>query len=128
MRVSKTVREYIEEQVEKAYPHEEKYYSDLQREQQDKVDDWIEGKLAVISKEAEQLFGDLYEANKGQKKFNFCGSATWGVKLKSAIKCNELREKRREKVNKKISEIILTLELGGNKADLDRILAEIRAE
>lgn len=128
MRVSKTVREYIEEQVEKAYPHEEKYYSDLQSEQQHKVDDWIEGKLNALIEEAEHLFGDLYEAGEGKKKFEFSIRTAWGVRLKSALKCDELKKKRKEKVNKKISEIILTLELGGNKADLDRMLAEIRAE
>lgn len=128
MRVSKTVREYIEAQVEQAYPHEEKYYSDLQSEQQNKVDDWIEGKLKAIAEEAEHLFGDLYEAGEGKKKFDFSGRAGWNIRLKSAIKCDELRRKRKEKVNKKISEIILTLELGGNKADLDRMLSEIRAE
>ena len=41
------------------------------------------------------------------------------------MKANTDRDNRRKAVNKKIEDIIVTLELGGTKADLEKMLSEI---
>jgi hypothetical protein len=41
------------------------------------------------------------------------------------IKANTDKENRRKAVNQKIEDIIVTLELGGTKADLEKMLSEI---
>ena len=48
---------------------------------------------------------------------------TWNSPIE--CKANTDKEMRRKAVNQKIEDIIVTLELGGTKADLEKMLSEI---
>ena len=128
MRVSKTVKDYIEKQVNARYPKTEN------EQNFDKLTD-------IVSKANEQYHKLMEEAKEKiieeiskefnlqtvciDKKINYSYSpfGTWGTKERELADID--RQNRRVEINQKIEDIIVTLELGGTKADLEKILNEI---
>ena len=127
MRVSKAVRNYIEKEVAKRFPKTER---ELQHEQnKDKIN---QANQEIKEKMAISLTTIMVEV---AKKYNITDEIairrydrdyfdTWDcVSHKNA---NTDRRAREEQINKTIENIIVTLELGGTKADLEKMLAEIK--
>jgi hypothetical protein len=128
MRVSKTVREYIEKQVASKFAKSE---NELQHEQDSHL-------VAVANDEYHQLMKQASEEITKQliakhniakdmvdKRSNYSYSpfGTWNTRIRElADKDNRVRQ---EEQTKKVNDIIVNLELGGTKADLERMLAEI---
>ena len=127
MRVSKTVREYIEKQVASKFPkteielyqeQQEQIASRMNQEYQDRVEKAKAEIVASIAKEYEINESDIAIRNNYGNVFSTFNTPT-------AMKANTAKSERQKAVHAKIDDIIVTLELGGTKADLEKMLAEI---
>ena len=133
MRVSKTVKEYIEKEVRnKIY---EKYA--FEKETKEKQLDFLKEVRETAQQEAfkayiqtvkEMIKDYVYiEIDENiEKKFYISGYNN--IRIKDSAYTNNIHnwESRANKeIKEKVEEIIVTLELGGNKKDLDRMLKEI---
>ena len=128
MRVSKVVREYIEKQVWAKYPKTEReLYAEQISELVNKAKEEHRRRLNQMKKDlADEIvakYGLTEEMGKQDIEYHDYMFLTYN----SPIQCraNTDKENRRKAVNSKIEEIIITLELGGTKADLEKMLSEI---
>ena len=127
MRVSKTVREYIEKQVASKFPkteielyqeQQEQIASQMNKEYCDRVE---KVKADIIAKLAQE-----YEINEGDIAIrNNYGNVFSTFNTPTAMLANTAKSERQKAVREKIDDIIVNLELGGTKEDLERLLAEI---
>lgn len=134
MRVTKAVREYIEKQVrakiEKKYEWEK---NEAQRIRDIRDDIGARARKAAydaavaILREAEQ-YPDLFE----YEEMKFANFDIWrlcdGITLKDACYITSVHKyggRMHNEIQETVQNIIVTLELGGNKADLDRMLSEL---
>lgn len=133
MRVTKKVEEYIRAQVRtKVFPKYEAEKAESQRIIQLKNN--IESRASQAAIEAAKaIFAeakaheDILEYNEDavEQAYLSCYRPI-NIKNFSYIDSVHKWETRlNEEVNKIVGEIVITLELGGNKADLDRMLSEI---
>lgn len=127
MRVSKTVREYIEKQVASKFPkteielyqeQQEQIASKMNQEYYDRVEKAKADIIASIAKEYEIHEEEIAIRNNYGNVFSTFNTPT-------AMKANTAKSERQKAINEKIDDIIVTLELGGTKADLEKMLAEI---
>ena len=127
MRVTKTVKEYIAKQVASKFPkteielyqeQQEQIASKMNQEYYDRVEKAKADIIASIAKEYEINEGDIAIRHNYGNVFSTFNTPT-------AIKANTAKSERQKTINEKIDDIIVTLELGGTKADLERLLAEI---
>ena len=127
MRVSKAVREYIEKQVASKFPkteielyqeQQEQIASKMNQEYQDRVEKAKAEIVASIAKEYEINESDIAIRNNYGNVFSTFNTPT-------AMKANTAKSERQKTINEKVNDIIVTLELGGTKADLEKMLAEI---
>ena len=127
MRVSKAVREYIEKQVASKFPkteielyqeQQEQVASRMNQEYQDRVEKAKAEIVASIAKEYEINESDIAIRHNYGNVFSTFNTPT-------AIKANTAKSERQTAIRSKIEDIIVTLELGGTKADLEKMLAEI---
>ena len=129
MRVSKVVKEYIEKQVIAKYPKSEnelkaEQVKDLVNKANQEMTELMDKAKKEISNQIIAKYGLTEEMGKQETtsyhdyKFN-----NWNSPIE--IKANTDKQNRKVAINQKIEEIIVTLELGGTKADLEKILAEI---
>ena len=128
MRVSKTVREYIEKQVWAKYPKTERelyaeQISELVNQARKEHNERLEKMKKELADEIVAKYGLTEEMGKQDSSYHDYVFFTYN----SPIQCraNTDKEERRKAVNQKIDDIIVTLELGGTKADLEKMLAEI---
>ena len=127
MRVSKTVREYIEKQVASKFPktdielfqeQQEQIASKMNQEYYDRVEKAKAEIIASIAKEYEIHEEEIVIRNNYGNVFSTFNTPT-------AMKANTAKSERQKAMREKIDDIIVSLELGGTKADLERMLAEI---
>ena len=134
MRVTKAVREYIEKQVrakiEKKYEAEK---NESKRIKDIKAD--IETRAAEAARQA--AIAVFMEAKNYEDILDFDEKFVQDIYMSGYSRVLDLKDKvyqssihnwsRRmnNEVDEKVQDIIVTLELGGNKADLDRMLSEI---
>lgn len=127
MRVSKTVREYIEKQVASKFPktdielfqeQQEQIASKMNQEYYDRVEKAKAEIITSIAKEYEIHEEEIVIRNNYGNVFSTFNTPT-------AMKANTAKSERQKAMREKIDDIIVSLELGGTKADLERMLAEI---
>ena len=127
MRVSKAVREYIEKQVKAKYPQTEsellyKQGQQLISQASDEYTKRLEIAKNDLAKQIAKEYGITEEIAKINVRwgnpYETCGTA---IRTKAETDNAE----RRKAIDEKIEDIIVTLELGGTKVDLERMLAEI---
>lgn len=127
MRVSKTVREYIEKQVASKFPktdielfqeQQEQIASKMNQEYYDRVEKAKAEIIASIAKEYEIHEEEIVIRNNYGNVFSTFNTPT-------AMKANTAKSERQKAMREKIDDIIVSLELGGTKADLEKMLAEI---
>ena len=127
MRVSKTVREYIEAQVANKFPKtESELYYEQTKEIVSKASREYEERLEKAKQEIAEQVAQEYGIVEDMAKINlhWCNPyETCGTKVRTQAETDGVE--RRKAINKKINDIIVTLELGGTKADLEKMLAEI---
>jgi hypothetical protein len=128
MRVSKAVKDYIEKQVCAKYPKSEnelkaEQVKDLVNKANQEMIELIEKAKKEISNQVIAKYGLTEEMGKQDSQYQNYKFSSWNSPIE--IKANTDRENRRVAINQKIEDIIVTLELGGTKADLEKMLAEI---
>lgn len=134
MRVTKVVQEYITKQVrtkiEQKYEAEK---SEAERIRNLKFD--IEQRATkaarqaalVVLKEAKN-HADILDYDERCAEDMYFSGLNRVISLKDSIYENSLHKwnvRMRDEIEEKVRDIIVTLELGGNKADLDRMLSEL---
>lgn len=128
MRVSKAVKEYIEKQVRAKFPKTEE---ELQYEKVNHIVNAASNEYHELMKQAKQeiveklvkkydLTSDMVEE---KTSYSYSPFGTW--KTKEREQANKAERERNTAINETIENIIVTLELGGTKADLEKMLAEI---
>lgn len=128
MRVTRIIREYVEKRVREQFP---KTTEELAWEaEKDKMSKAIEQAEILIGAYAEQVIKELNEKYEFKdyclKKHNYyhvtdtyqSDSIIYQISLKA-------KEERNKKINKTIEDILISLELGGTKAELEEMLANI---
>lgn len=128
MRVSKTVREYIEKQVASKFAKTE---NELQYDQNCTIVNNANDEYHQLMKQAseeitKQLIAkhNIAEDMVEEKScYSYSPFGTWGTKIRELA--DKDRRVRQEEQAKKVNDIIVTLELGGTKADLEKMLSEI---
>ena len=128
MRVTKTIRAYIRENVEKKL--EIKYAPLKERKdtalnaKKELIEHAEEEAIKVVKKVLEEAVSNkalVYNEEMVDRVFNYCG-------LPNCLDLNRelyYERKMEDEVDKITNDIVVELELGGNKADLDRMLSEI---
>ena len=133
MRVTKKVENYIREQVKaKVMPKYEAEKAESKRIINLRND--IENRACEAAKQAAMAvfaevkeYDDIFELDENsiRKAYLSC-SRPIGIKdFCYTDSVHKWESRYAEEVNKIVDNIIVTLELGGNKADLDRMLSEI---
>ena len=137
MRVTKTIKDYVTRTVKETYntPTEEEKNLKILREEIDIAVDEINKEFRpIIEKRLEEfnMAHNLDERTGGLKFRNelICFSDSYELTHYSEIgkTAREAKEAREKKIRDAIDHIILTLELGGNKADLNRMLNELKED
>ena len=127
MRNSKAVRDYIEKQVASKFPkteielyqeQQEQIASRMNQEYQDRVE---KAKAEIITNLAQEY--KIHEEEIAIRH-NY-GNVFSTFNTPVAMKANTAKSERQKAIHSKIEDIIVTLELGGTKADLEKMLAEI---
>ena len=127
MRVSKTVREYIEKQVASKFPKTE---IELYQEQQEQIASKMNQEYYDrVEKAKADIIVELAQEYKiHEEEIAICpkyGKVFSTFNTPTAMKANTAKSERQKTIHSKIDDIIVTLELGGTKADLEKMLAEI---
>lgn len=133
MRVTKRVEDYIREQVRaKIMPKYEAEKAESKRIIGVKND--IESRASEAAKQAAMAvfteakeYNDIFELDEDsiQKAYFSCYRP---IEIKDFCYINSVHKwesRYSAEVNKIVGDIVVTLELGGNKADLDRMLSEL---
>ena len=128
MRVTKTIRAYIRENVEKKL--EIKYAPLKERKgialdaKKELIERAKEEAIKIMKNVLEEAVSNkalVYNEEMVDRVFNYCG-------LPNCLDLNKelyYERKMEDEVDKITNDIVIELELGGNKADLDRMLSEI---
>lgn len=127
MRVSTKVKEYIAKQVASKFPkteielyqeQQEQIANQMNQEYHDRVEKAKADIITSIANEYEIHDRDIAIRNNYGNVFSTFNTPT-------AMKANTAKSERQKTINEKIDNIIVSLELGGTKADLEKMLAEI---
>ena len=131
MRVSKTVREYIEKKVSEKV--NAKY--DAERIEADRQNKAINDFWNNLTKELEVLA--VERVNKFLEKNSFAerGSGSHIISTYSSVisiadrnmtsSVHNWKNRAKAEIKEKVEDIVVTLELGGTKEDLERMISEI---
>lgn len=130
MRVTKLIREYVEKRVKAAYPKSEaeliwEEKSRRANEALTRANDVVEAYAKKIAEEFNAEFG-LAE-NYRIKAFdgrNWFGTSWYGD-CEEYQASRKAENERHKKIAETVEEILISLELGGTKAELEEMLANI---
>lgn len=133
MRVTKKVENYIREQVKaKIMPKYEAEKAEARRILDIKND--IENRASQAAKEAAQAIyaevkahGELFELSEEalQRAYLYCYNVISIKNYSYSDSVYKWDSRYHAEVDRVVDNIVVTLELGGSKADLDRMLSEI---
>ena len=125
MRVTKLVREYVTKEVSKVYDEPIKNATKNYDEEKEMIENQFQAILDEANERAEAILSKHkgYEMKYCNKEpFMRSGSIfNYDKWNEGQLKANELRQ---EKLNK-IDDILITLELGGTKAELEEMIKNI---
>lgn len=129
MRVTKIIKEYVEETVNGIYDPIIGNCSKDYSEKKNEVDEILEkmvNELDVAAKKVIKEHGFTINSWYGKEQHIVGYTCNFGDKEYKSVadKRNELRDEKR----RKIQDILVNLELGGTKAELDEMLKNIREE
>ena len=131
MRVSKTVREYIEKKVsEKVNAKYDAERIEAERQNKVKNDFWDSLSKELEALAAERVNKFLEEnsfAGKGARNniISYYTDAIIVADRHMTSSVHNWRNRARTEIKEKVEDIIVTLELGGTKEDLERMINEI---
>ena len=133
MRVTKKVENYIREQVKakvmpkyEAEKAESKRILNLKNDIESRASEAARQAAIAVFNEAKK-YGDIFEVDEDSilKSYLSCYRPITIKGFNYIESIHNWESRYAEEVNKIVDNIIVTLELGGNKADLDRMLNEI---
>lgn len=134
MRVTKAVREYIEKQVRakveqkyEAEKNESKRIKDIKADIETRAAEAARQAAIAVFMEAKN-YEDILDFNEKFMQDIYMNGSYRVLDLKDGVYQHSIHNWSRRmhsEVDEKVQDIIVTLELGGNKADLDRMLSEI---
>lgn len=133
MKVTKLIREYVEEQVAKVYDAKVNPYSE-QAESDRQMLKAFEEKLRTQQREAIEKFiseNELFEDCWGGLKPKTVSTTVPGFTYtltRAIIDEKKWKEENKKAKNAKVREIILTLELGANRQELNDMIAKLMEE
>lgn len=131
MRVTKTIREYIEKKVDEKISA--KYEAEkLEAKRQTEIEKEIleaasEAALEVFTKTIKNAVTNIEFLEIHEECFPTCYKSN-AISIKDRCYVNSVHHwttRKNKEVKEKVDDIIVALELGGTKADLDKILTEI---
>lgn len=129
MRVTKIIREYVEETINEIYSPIIENCSKGYSEKKNEVEDILE-KMAdefdTAAKKVIKEHGFTINSWYGAEKHIVSYACNFGEKEYAPILAE--RKKLRDEKMQKIQDILVNLELGGTKAELDEMLKNIREE
>lgn len=128
MRVSKIVREYIEDQVAKKFPSSNAPEYDAALALLNGFESSLQKKVEAIIKEEVAAFCAVHPIAK-EAKFRVRSGwrcVEWSL-YRTALDTenNKHKQTMRDCREKALTNILVTLELGGTRADLERMIAEL---
>jgi hypothetical protein len=138
MRVTKVIREYIEEKVAEKLPYPEKPKDSLEEELAQVMKEMLVAAKAKLKEFAYQHKGEFYFGWSGCDYDNFEGQCKYidneleirgcsCIHSKEEEEYKKLRKDIQDKRKEAVKDIIITLELGGTKAELEEMLAKVGA-
>lgn len=131
MKVTRLIREYVAEQVAAKYPEteaEKQYKEKLARirnkeeELNKKIKDYA---LDLCEQANKDLDIDNWEREDHFHLYNYCSYISDGYNNPYARNLNSLKEERTKKINEAVKNILVNLELGATKAELDMMLRKL---
>lgn len=130
MRVTKTVREYIEKKVaEKVYVKYEAEKLEAKR-QYEEINNFIkeleDTMNEYVDKHIKMFVEEHPYAERGAREKLVCFYSTINVAdrhMNSSV--HNWQKRALAEIKEKVDDIVVTLELGGTKADLERMISEI---
>ena len=130
MRVTKLIREYVCKKVRENFPQtaEEIAWEELKDraiKAQTKANDLIGKYAKKIAEEVNAEFGLPDDYNLSSYDDRNYVSSCWCSRADAYQKASKARDVRDKKIAETIEDILITLEMGGTRADLDAKLAEI---
>lgn len=130
MRVTRLIREYVVKKVNESYPKSvaELVYEEHNRKINDAITEANEKVYEYAKKLAEELNARYgFPADSSLRACDHYNSITNKYDYDSEIyqAYRKAKDERKKKIEGKIEEILITLELGGSKADLDEMLANV---
>ena len=129
MRVTKIIREYVEETINGIYDPIIENCSKDYSEKKNEVEEILEKMVSEFDTAAKKVIeehGFTINLWCGREEHIVYHNGNFGDKEYKSVtdKRNELRDEKR----RKIQDILVNLELGGTKAELDEMLKNIREE
>lgn len=135
MKVTKLIREYVEKSVAKAMPDKKEEADKIQVEYEEMTKDINDYAKKRMSEFAEKHKGDIrgyysgygYDQFEKEKEYLIreVHTHTPSIRTKPSDEIHEENKKLAEARKNAIEDILINLELGGTKADLDRMIAEL---
>ena len=129
MRVTKIIREYVIKRVNEKFPKtpEENAWNDYQNKINDALTE-ANQKIEDFSKKVIEEINAKYDLHP-----DYCLQVSSYMPVRSSHnydfelykKHQNAQDERKKKINKTIEEILVELELGGNKETLEKLLKEI---
>lgn len=121
MRVTKLIREYVTEEVKKAYaPKIESVFDEYHKER-----DYYTDLIKIVVDEAKERIASFLPENYTS---TYHDTIISHYDIWDKERYYELREAKREierERDEKIKDVLINLELGATRADLDKMLSEI---
>ena len=134
MKITKLIREYVEEQVAKVYDSRKNPYTEQVEQDKQKIKDF-EQELEVQQKEALDKFlaeNELFEDNwQGiSRKTTMCTNtpSVSYYKTRAMLDAKKWQEENSRQKKAKTREIMLALELGANRKELEEMIAKLLEE
>lgn len=129
MRVTKTVREYIEKQVtalfiaEKDLP-EVIVYNELSKKRTALIDEAVAEIKALCDKHLARINAQL-PSDYNVKDLHPSYNCAWSSDCEARREAENAKSKRKNEIKEAIDNIVVALELGGTKDTLDKMLNEL---
>lgn len=130
MKVTRLIREYVVKKVNENYPKSvaELVYEEHCKNMKDAITEANEKIFEIAQKLAEELNAKYGFSNdsdlKAYKHYNVV-SNEYDYQSEIYKAYRKAKDERKKKIETQIEEILITLELGGSKADLDEMLTNI---
>ena len=130
MRVTKLIKDYVAKQVnirfpksaeEIAWENETKKMNEAITEANDKIEEYAHKIVAELNEKYN--FSEEYKLKEYRDRCHVSSTSTYNCE--GYLASREAREAREKKISETIENILITLELGGTKAELEEMLNNI---